>query len=485
MTPNEPQRILIASSHPLFAQGLRSLLQKRPDMDAEVVGMVSTIGDALEALKNLHPDLVIVDYDDDRVNREEFLARFVEGEGRLRVVLLSLKEGGDEAIVYDRRTMAASQIEDWLQGWSESEGQGVLFETKLQTPVTQPSEPKRRDTMKHFIVAGILIVVLAVGSYFMLDFLFVSGELLPEQASEQAIPIDRLFQLDFVAIAVLFSLIVGLMIYSIIVFRRRKDDQSDGPHVEGNTGLEVAWTLIPLGFVLFLAYYGSVALGAVETADPQPLRIDVIGSQWSWRFEYPDDGIISTELVLPVHQQALLTLSSTDVIHSFWIPEFRVKQDLLPGDGFERELRITPNQTGEFSLRCAELCGQNHYAMVAPVKVLSQPDYDFWVQSQIGPVSEDPVERGEIFAQQFGCLGCHSVDGSENTGPTWKGIFGSNEALDDGTSVVVDPDYLYKSIRDPGAQIVQGFQNLMPEALAAQLTDEQIEDIIAFIESLK
>ncbi len=123
MTQNlasSPVRILIASSHPLFAQGLHSLLQRRPEMDTEVVGMVSTIDEVLAALKKLNPDLVIVDYDDERVNREEFLARFVEGEGRLRVVLLSLKEGGDEAIVYDRRTMAASQIEDWLQGWSDT-----------------------------------------------------------------------------------------------------------------------------------------------------------------------------------------------------------------------------------------------------------------------------------------------------------------------------------------------------------------------------
>ncbi|MCK4900699.1 MAG: response regulator transcription factor, partial [Anaerolineales bacterium] len=105
-TQTDPLRILIASSHPLFAQGINSLLKRRPEMDTEVVGIVSTINEALDALKNLHPDLVIVDYDDDRVNREEFLARFVEGEGRLRVVLFSLKEGGDEAIVYDRRTMA-------------------------------------------------------------------------------------------------------------------------------------------------------------------------------------------------------------------------------------------------------------------------------------------------------------------------------------------------------------------------------------------
>jgi len=148
MTPNpqsSPLRILIASSHPLFAQGIQSLLQKRPEMDTEVIGMVSTIDEALEALKVLQPDLVIVDYDDERVNREEFLARFVEGEGRLRVVLFSLKEGGDEAVVYDRRTMAASQIEDWLKGWSHSNNEQLSKIDQKNVIEDESAQPKRRD----------------------------------------------------------------------------------------------------------------------------------------------------------------------------------------------------------------------------------------------------------------------------------------------------------------------------------------------------
>lgn len=447
--------------------------------------MVSNIEDALEALRTLHPDLVIVDYDDDRVNREEFLARFVEGEGRLRVVLLSLKEGGDEAIVYDRRTMAASQIEDWLRVWSESEESESIFSVEPEIIDEVRFAPRRRNSMKHFIVAGILIVLLMIGSYFLLDYLFTNGYLLPEQASQQAESIDALFQLDFVAIGVLFSLIVGLMVYSFIFFRRRKGDESDGAYVEGNTGLEVIWTVIPLGFVLFLAYFGSAILGRVEAADPQPLRIDVFASQWSWRFEYPESGIISTELLLPVNKQALLTVSSSDVIHSFYVPEFRLKQDVLPGEGFERELRVTPSETGEYKIRCAELCGRNHYDMLAPVTVISQDEFNQWVEAQTAPMPDDPVERGQIFAQQFGCLACHSVDGSELVGPTWKGIFGNEVQFEDGSSAIVDHDYIVNSVRNPGDQVVAGFQNLMPEAIAASMNDDQLEDVIAYIESLK
>jgi cytochrome c oxidase subunit 2 len=162
-----------------------------------------------------------------------------------------------------------------------------------------------------------------------------------------------------------------------------------------------------------------------------------------------------------------------------------VKQDALPGDDFERELRVTPNLIGDYKVRCAELCGKLHYDMLAPVKVVSQKDFDAWVLSQTQPLSDDPVVRGEMIAQQFGCLACHSVDGSQLVGPTWKGVFGSSETLEDGTSMLVDRNYLFKSIRDPGIQIVAGYQNLMPESIAESLSDEQIEDVIAFIESLK
>jgi cytochrome c oxidase subunit 2 len=335
--------------------------------------------------------------------------------------------------------------------------------------------------MKHAIAAGLLVVVLAVAGFFALESL----ELLPQSASLQAVPIDNLFRLDFSAIVVLFALIVGLMVYSIIIFRRREGDTTDGPHIRGNMKLEIAWTVVPLGFVLYLAFMGSLALGRTTAADPKPLRVDVVGSQWAWRFDYPDLGITSTELFLPVNKQALLTLSSTDVIHSFWVPEFRVKQDALPGEGFERELRITPSKVGEYKVRCAELCGRQHYNMLAAVKVLSQGDFDAWVQSMVTAIPEDPVARGDLWTQQFGCRACHSIDGSPLVGPTWKGIFGTQEELTDGTTVTVDAEYIRNSIRDPGAQIVAGFQNLMPANVGAELTDDQIADIAAFLESLK
>lgn len=473
------QRVLIASSHALFGQGLRSLLQSRPEADVEVVGVVSSLEEAIQSLNQLKPDLVIVDYDDKELNREEFLAHFVEGEKRLRVVLLSLQDG-EEAIVYDRRTLAAAQIDDWLEQWSDTR-------TPKQTQEIQDREEdkganSRRGNMRHLIIAGILVVVVTA--------LLIVGlgqvQLLPEQASLQAVPIDNMFDLEFKVIAFLFALIVVFMVYSIVVFRRKPGDNTDAKHIEGNTRLEVVWTIIPLITVLAFAFMGSQALAETQRIDPRAVEVNVTGLQWSWSFEYPELGIVSDKLVLPVGKQALLHLSSADVIHSFWVPEFRVKQDALPGgDEFVRDLRITPSQIGEYKVRCAELCGRLHAYMENPVIVLSQADYDAWVAQETG-LPEDPVERGQRWYTSFGCNACHSIDSTAGVGPTWQGLFGTQRPLADGSTVTVDEAYITESILNTNAKIAEGFApNLMPQNFGERMSEAQIQDVIEFIKSLR
>jgi cytochrome c oxidase subunit 2 len=335
--------------------------------------------------------------------------------------------------------------------------------------------------MKHLAIASLLVLIVTALLIVGLNYV----QLLPIEASLQAKPIDQLFHLEFQVIAFLFSLIVVFMVYSIFVFRRKKGDTTDAAHIEGSSGLELVWTVIPLITVLAFGYLGGQSLAETLRTDPQPLEINVIGSQWSWRFEYPDAGIVSTDLMLPVNRQALFHISSTDVIHSFWVPEFRVKQDALPGgQEFVRDLRVTPDRIGQYKVRCAELCGQQHAYMLAPVKVLSQADFDTWVAEQSAQAN-DPVARGQKYANQYGCTACHSIDGSKIVGPTWKGLFGSTVTLEDGTTVTADEAYLTESIKDPAAQIVQGYQDIMPSTLAQQMTDDQISDIIAYIKSLK
>jgi len=475
--PKRPRRVLIASSHALFGQGLRSLLEKQQQGNVEIVGLVSNLEEAIQALEKEEPDLVIVDYDDRSLNRDEFLAHFVEGEKKLRVVLLSL-QGSDNALIYDRRTLAASQIDEWFEEWTFSKEEPGGWQ---RSAVLRRKKALRSSSMRHLLIAGVLVAILTA--------LLVAGlgqvRLLPVAASRQAQPIDFLFGLEFKVIAFLFSLIVVFMLYSILVFRRRRGDTSDAAHVTGSSRLEMLWTIVPLATVLYFAYLGGQTLAETQRADPHALEVNVIASQWSWRFEYPELGISSAELRLPVNKQVVLHLRSLDVIHSFWVPEFRVKQDALPGgEGFIRDLLITPTMTGEFKVRCAEMCGLQHAFMESPVIVVSQEEFDAWASQEAG-LAADPVERGRNYAGQFGCLICHTVDGTASTGPTWKGLFGHQVTLSDGTQVVADEAYLGESILNPSARIVQGFQDLMPANIAAGMTDQQLADVIEFIKSLK
>lgn len=335
--------------------------------------------------------------------------------------------------------------------------------------------------MKHFLAVTVVVAAIAALLYGGLQ----SVNLLPVQASLQAVEIDELFNLHFLLIVLLFSLIVGFMVYSIFVFRKRRGDTSDGPHIEGNTALEVSWTLIPLFTVVAVSFIGARTLGDISRADPKPLQVKVFAQQWSWRFEYPEFNIVTDELYLPVNKQVVLELQSADVIHSFWVPEFRVKQDVLPGgEGMVRELRVTPNRVGDYKVRCAEMCGTQHAAMEQPVHVIAQQDFDAWVQTQTEVVSDDPVVRGESTAKQMGCLACHSVDGTTIVGPSWKGVFGHEVELATGETVLADETYIRESIEEPSAKLVEGFQNIMPD-LSEQMTEEQIQDIIEFIKSLQ
>jgi cytochrome c oxidase subunit 2 len=337
--------------------------------------------------------------------------------------------------------------------------------------------------MRHFFIVGILIFVVTVLVSLLLDNL----SLLPINASAQATPIDSLFTQHFRLIAFLFALIIVFMLYSFVVFRRRKGDTSDGDHFEGHTGLEITWTVIPLIIVVYFAYVGAQSLDETLRVDPQAMEVNVTGFQWGWTFEYPEFGITTDQLHLPKDHQILLNLTSRDVIHSFWVPEFRVKQDALPGEDLVRELRVTPTLIGEYKVRCAELCGGSHAYMESPVIVMEQADFDNWVEERAAAsLPDNPAERGALWATRYGCVACHTIDGTSVVGPTWQGLFGHEVTLEDGTTVVANADYLRDSILNPNDQIVEGFQpNLMPPIYAEQLTDEQIEDLIAYIESLE
>jgi cytochrome c oxidase subunit 2 len=387
----------------------------------------------------------------------------------MQVVLVSLR-GTGEAVVYDRQMLNSSQLEDWLGStWPVRGGMGTL-------------ESTRSGNMRHLLTAAALVVVSTVLVYLGLS----NARLLPLQASLQARPIDQLFNFYFGAIAFLFSLIIVFILYSVVVFRRKPGETGDGLHMRGITRLEVTWTVVPLVAVLFLSYFGAQNLAETVRVDPQAMVVNVTGGQWFWSFEYPDQGVTSDALYLPVNKQVLLRMTSRDVIHSFWVPEFRVKQDLLPGENLVKELRITPTEIGAYKVRCAEMCGTSHAFMESPVIVVEQAEFDAWLRDQAAAVQNDPVARGQKLARDNGCIACHSLDGSQGVGPTWKGLLGSTVQQADGSTIQVDQDYLVESILDPRVKIHAGYpENVMPDTYDELFSEQQVMDIVAFIESVK
>jgi cytochrome c oxidase subunit 2 len=334
--------------------------------------------------------------------------------------------------------------------------------------------------MRHFWVVGILVIVTAVLTYVGLN----SAGLMPIEASAQSVSIDWLWNWEIVAISFLFALIVVPMVYSLVVFRRKKGETGDGEHIEGNSTLEITWTVVPLIIVLVFAYMGAYSLGDIRRVDPNALVINVKAQQWVWTFEYPQYGIISKELHLPVNKQVVLQMQSADVIHSFWVPEFRVKQDVVPGR--VNEYRITPTLIGNYKVRCAELCGTSHAYMESPVIVDSQSDYTAWISAQSAIAAEaakTPEGQGKLLTIKNGCIGCHSIDGAKMTGPTWFGLYGSTVPLADGKTVVADDAYISESILNPKAKEVAGFAPSVMPPFA--LSEKEISNITAYLKTLK
>jgi cytochrome c oxidase subunit 2 len=333
--------------------------------------------------------------------------------------------------------------------------------------------------MRHFVIAGILIIAVTFLTYAGLD----AANLMPANASTQATEIDWMWDLQVIAMSFLFSLIVVPMFYSLVVFRPKKGDTTDAEHIEGNTPLEITWTVIPLFVVVIFAYLGAGNLSRTLRISPDAMVVNVTGIQWDWKFEYPEYGITTTELYLPVDKAVVLKMTSTDVIHSFWVPEFRVKQDLVPGR--VTELRITPTVIDDYKVRCAELCGTSHYSMEEFVRVVDGAAFTGWVSEQQAIAAEaasTPEGHGQLLVTTNGCAACHSINGAAGLGPTWFGLAGSEVELEDGSIVIADDAFLFESIRDPKAKVVKGFAPTMP---VYPFTDEEIADIVAYIKTLK
>ena len=224
--------------------------------------------------------------------------------------------------------------------------------------------------MKHIAIVTVITILATL----VLGFLLQNANLLPPPASAESAVVDSMFRLQFWIISFLFSLIIVFVLYSVVVFRRKPgEDEEDGAYFTGNTGLEIAWTAIPLIVVLIIGTLGARDLSRIINPAQNELLIQVTGFQYGWRFDYPDSGVTSNVLYLPKDRKIHLELNSLDVIHSFWIAEFRVKQDAVPGK--TTDLRFTPSELGTYTLRCAELCGLSHTYMLADVIVVEPAEF--------------------------------------------------------------------------------------------------------------
>jgi cytochrome c oxidase subunit 2 len=369
------KRILIVSKYPLFDQGLRAALSRQAGV--EVLGVWRDLETAYAQARSLHPDALVLIAGPEVVRESAF--RLLE-EISPSIIRISPQDGTMQ--VYRRQQVDQATVDDLLSAIQATAIQLKAGEREelppppvASTAQDYPSR-RRRDGMKHFIIVAVLIVIVTA----LVSFGLQHAHLLPIEASEQGAIVDSLFGLHIQVIAFLFSLIVVFTLYSVVVFRRKAGDTSDGPHIHGNARLEIIWTVIPLITVLYFGVLGAQRLGQISAAEPNELVVDVTAQQFAWRFDYPDYKITSAELDLPRGRQVLFRMHALDVIHSFWVPEFRIKQDAVPG--MTTTLRITPTLVGQYKVRCAELCGTSHYSMEAPVKVLEPADFEAWVGSQ-------------------------------------------------------------------------------------------------------
>lgn len=292
--------------------------------------------------------------------------------------------------------------------------------------------------------------------------------------------VDFTFYL-ILGISVVFLVgITAVMIYFLIRFDKKKNPVAT--NIEGNHLLEIIWTVIPTILVVIMFYYGWANYKPMRIAPEGAIEIKATGQMWKWSFKYPN-GKISDSLFVPIDEPVKLNLFSLDVLHSLYIPAFRIKQDVVPGS--EKMMWFTAQKLGSYDILCAEYCGQLHSYMLSTVKVVDRKEYDAWLETVPNTAGEHP---GLTLMKQNACMSCHTQDGTRLVGPSFKGIFGIQEiVIVNGAEVTitVDRDYIMQSIKEPNAAVVKTFNPGLMTAYGAILNDEQINHIIDYIETLK
>jgi cytochrome c oxidase subunit 2 len=306
--------------------------------------------------------------------------------------------------------------------------------------------------------------------------------LLPVQGTDYAARMDNLFLFILFVCTFFFLLVVGLIFFFILRYRRRGPGEVT-PHITHNLKLEVVWTVVPLLIVMVIFVWGFSGYMDVSVAPAGALEIQVTAKQWVWQFEYPNGTRTVNEIHVPVGKPVKLVMSSEDVIHGFYVPSFRIKADVLPNR--YTSLWFTPTREGVHLLECTQYCGEGHSRMAGKIYVDSEAKYQDWLEN--GDQSTKSMPLKDLGAQLYtsrGCVACHSLDGTRGQGPSFKGIWGEMHEMSDGKSVLVDENYVRESILQPQAKIREGYKGIMP-TFQGVLRDREIQAIIEFIKSQK
>jgi cytochrome c oxidase subunit 2 len=318
-------------------------------------------------------------------------------------------------------------------------------------------------------------------------------ELLPT-GSNHAASLDNLYLFLTAVCAVSFVLVIGAMVYFMWKYKKRGDDDKTSP-LTHNGRLEFAWSAIPAVFLMLFFIWGELDFIKLSAPPADAIDIRVTGQKWYWTIEYPGrpvastvevlDGEIAPLLIVPLGQPVRLLMTSKDVLHSFYIPAFRVKKDVVPGR--YSSVWFEPIIEGTFPVFCTEYCGDEHSSMLAVVKVVKPEEYEAAVIAATTLVQGEgqTLEAfGEKVYKSFACNSCHNTDTTVKVGPGFGGVFGKTETLTDGSAQTVDENYIRESIYTPNAKVVSGFTPQMP-SFAGQINDDQMNAVIAYIKSLK
>jgi cytochrome c oxidase subunit 2 len=299
--------------------------------------------------------------------------------------------------------------------------------------------------------------------------------LFPERASSLAFHVDALY-FFLVALTIFFSAGIALGIV-ILAFRYRQQRQPKPVQVEGSLALELTWTIIPLGITMII-FIWAAAIYFYGTRPPRgAMEVYVVARQWMWKFEHIEGQREINVLHVPVGRDVRMIMTSQDVIHSFFVPAFRAKADVLPGR--YTSVWFRPTKPGTYHLFCAEYCGTQHSGMIGDVVVMDPAAYQEWTQSGS---DGSLASAGEKAFQMYGCAMCHRAD-TQGRGPNLVGLYGKPVLLDDGRTVSADETYIRESIMNPGAKIVSGFKNIMP-TFEGQISEEEMVALVAYVKAL-